>query len=115
MIHSLRNSRLRTRRSRNAYTPARTRVSLAVRNNPPRPPRYPLTFLNSRRLALVRAAPLMVLIVLHLRNAARQGPRPTVWASVVPPAHVSNPSGPAARPDSVRGSVIHRWVIHRGH
>src|SRR3954452_12174353 len=88
MIHSLRNSRLRTRRSRKAYTPARTRVSFAVRNRPPRPPRYPLTFLNSRRLALLRAAPLVVLIAYHPSSIVRP-PGPCLVTGVVPPARVS--------------------------
>src|SRR5687767_11708322 len=57
MIHRPRIARRFVLRSRNAYTPARTSVSLAERNILRRPPTNPLTFLRSRFLDWVRAAP----------------------------------------------------------
>src|SRR5262245_31450397 len=64
-IHRLRSSRLRLRRSRKAYTPERTRASLAVRNSRRRPPTNPFTLRNSRRLAFARAVPLVALMILQ--------------------------------------------------
>ena len=71
MIHSLRKSRLRARRSRKAIHARPEQGFLGGAEQARRPPTYPLTFLNSRRLALRRAAPF------HISSftSGDQGPR----------------------------------------
>src|SRR3972149_2495504 len=75
MIHSLRNSRLRVRRSRNANASARTSVSLTGRSSRRRPPVYPLAFWNKRFFLRRRATPIVVRIGGTSRlELARPGP-----------------------------------------